>query len=364
MTNDYRIAVLAGDGIGQEVMPEGLKALRAAEQVLKGFHLHFDEFPWGTEYYLKHGRMLPIDGLKILEGYDAIYLGAVGMPNLAPDHITLWGMLLEIRKSFEQSVNVRPVHLFPGINGPLRGKQPADIDFICIRENTEGEYAGAGGRLHVGTLHEVAVQTGIFTRAGTERVMRYSFELARSRPRKKLTSATKSNAWQYAMVFWDEVFGQLAKEYPDVKTEKWHVDALAARFVTCPETFDVVVASNLFGDILTDLGGAIHGGLGISASGNLNPDRHYPSMFEPVHGSAPDIYGQRIANPVAMIWAGALMLDFLSETSAAQLVMDAIGRTLKAGKVLTRDLGGTALTDEMGNAICAQILGATLVEAG
>ena len=355
MKKDYRIAVIAGDGIGQEVMPEGLKALRAVEQTSDSFNLHFEEFPWGTEYYVKHGRMLPVDGLKILEGFDAIYLGAVGLPSLAPDHVTLWGLLLEIRKSFEQSINIRPVHLFPGINGPLRNKQPYDIDFVCIRENTEGEYAGAGGRVHVGTPHEVAVQTGIFTRTGTERVMRYSFELARSRPRKKLTSATKSNAWQYAMVFWDEVFAQLSQEYPDVKTEKWHVDALAARFVTCPETFDVIVASNLFGDILTDLGGAIHGGLGISASGNLNPSRRYPSMFEPVHGSAPDIFGQGIANPLAMIWAGALMLDFLGEQSAAQLVMNGIARTLKNGLVLTRDLGGTASTNESGDEISENI---------
>jgi tartrate dehydrogenase/decarboxylase/D-malate dehydrogenase len=355
MKKDYRIAVIAGDGIGQEVMPEGLKALRAAEQTSDSFNLHFEEFPWGTEYYIKNGRMLPVDGLKILEGFDAIYLGAVGLPSLAPDHVTLWGLLLEIRKSFEQSINIRPVHLFPGINGPLRNKQPADIDFVCVRENTEGEYAGAGGRVHVGTPHEVAVQTGIFTRAGTERVMRYSFELAQSRPRKKLTSATKSNAWQYAMVFWDEVFAQLAPEYPDVKTEKWHVDALAARFVTCPETFDVIVASNLFGDILTDLGGAIHGGLGISASGNLNPSRRYPSMFEPVHGSAPDIFGQRIANPLAMVWAGALMLDFLGEQIAAQLIMDGIAKTLQNGSVLTRDLGGSGSTNEAGDEISANI---------
>ena len=355
MTKEYRIAVLAGDGIGQEVMPEGLKALRKAEQTLGTFRLHFEEFPWGTEYYLTHGRMLPVDGLKILEEFDTIYLGAVGLPSLAPDHVTLWGLLLEIRKSFEQSINIRPVHLFPGIKAPLRDKQPSDIDFICIRENTEGEYAGAGGRLHVGTPNEVAVQTGIFTRAGTERVMRYGFELARSRPRKKLTSATKSNAWQYAMVFWDEVFAQLAPEYPDVKTEKWHVDALAARMVTCPETFDVIVASNLFGDILTDLGGAIHGGLGISASGNLNPDRRYPSMFEPVHGSAPDIFGKRIANPLAMIWAGALMLDFLGEQAGSQLIMDGIARTALAGKALTRDLGGSASTSEAGDEISSNI---------
>jgi tartrate dehydrogenase/decarboxylase/D-malate dehydrogenase len=278
------------------------------------------------------------------------------MPNLVPDHITLWGMLLEIRKSFEQSINVRPVRLLPGVRSPLRDRKPGEIDFICIRENTEGEYAGAGGRVHVGTPHEVALQTGIFTRYGTERVMRYAFELARSRPRRKLTSATKSNAWQYGMVFWDDVFAQLATEYPDVQTEKWHVDALSARFVTNPDTLDVVVASNLFGDILTDLGGAIHGGLGISTSGNLNPERRYPSMFEPVHGSAPDIYGKRIANPVAMIWAGAMMMDFLGEKAAHDLIMDGICKTLEVGQQLTRDMGGRASTDQMGDIICTNIL--------
>jgi tartrate dehydrogenase/decarboxylase/D-malate dehydrogenase len=355
MGKSYNIAVIAGDGIGMEVMPEGIKALQSAREVLGTFDLKFEKFDWGTEYYQKNGRMMPVDGLKTLEKFDAIYLGAVGMPKLVPDHITLWGLLLEIRKSFEQSVNIRPVRLLPGVRTPLRDRKPGEINFICIRENTEGEYAGAGGRLHVGTPYEVALQTGIFTRYGTERVMRYAFELARSRPRRKLTSATKSNAWQYGMVFWDETFAQLATEYPDVQTEKWHVDALAARFVTNPDTFDVVVASNLFGDILTDLGGAIHGGLGISTSGNLNTARVYPSMFEPVHGSAPDIYGQRIANPVAMIWAGGMMLDFLGEKAAHDLIMDGIGKTLEEGAQLTRDMGGKASTDQMGDAICANI---------
>jgi tartrate dehydrogenase/decarboxylase / D-malate dehydrogenase len=356
MGKSHHIAVIAGDGIGMEVMPEGLKAMQSAREVLGTFDLNFEEFEWGTEYYLKTGQMMPADGLKILEKFDAIYLGAVGMPNLAPDHITLWGLLLEIRKSFEQNVNIRPVHLFPGVRSPLHDRKPGEIDFVCIRENTEGEYAGAGGRLHVGTPHEVALQTGIFTRYGTERVMRYAFELASSRPRRKLTSATKSNALQYGMVFWDDTFAQLATEYPDVQTEKWHVDALAARFVTNPDTFDVIVASNLFGDILTDLGGAIHGGLGISTSGNLNPERRYPSMFEPVHGSAPDIYGQRIANPIAMIWAGAMMLDFLGEKEAHELIMGGISKTLEARQHLTRDMGGQSSTNQMGDVICANIL--------
>lgn len=356
MGKSYNIAVIAGDGIGMEVMPEGIKALQAAREVLGGFDLKFEKFAWGTEYYQKTGRMMPVDGLKTLEKFDAIYLGAVGMPKLLPDHITLWGLLLEIRKSFEQSVNIRPVRLLPGVRTPLRDRKPGEIDFVCIRENTEGEYAGAGGRLHVGTPYEVALQTGIFTRYGTERVMRFAFELARSRPRRKLTSVTKSNAWQYGMVFWDETFAQLATEYPDVQVEKWHVDAMAARFVTNPDTLDVVVASNLFGDILTDLGGAIHGGLGISTSGNLNTERRYPSMFEPVHGSAPDIYGQRIANPVAMIWAGAMMLDFLGEKAAHDLIMSGIGKTLDSGQQLTPDMGGRAGTDQMGDAICANIL--------
>lgn len=352
---EYRIAVIPGDGIGKEVIPEGCRVLDAARKVSGTFRLHYEEFAWGSEYYLKHSEMMPKDALKILEGFDAIYLGAVGYPALVPDHITLWGLLLPIRKAFEQYINVRPTKLLPGVKGPLRDKNPDDIDFVVIRENTEGEYSGVGGRVHVGKPHEVALQTTVFTRTALERVMRYSFELARKRPKKKLTSATKSNAQQYSFVFWDEVFADLSKEYPDVLTEKWHVDALTARFVTHPETLDVVVGSNLFADILTDLGGAIQGSLGLPPSGNINPERHYPSMFESVHGSAPDIAGKGIANPIAAIWAGSMMMSFLGEEQAAKIILDGISATTADGKVLTPDLGGHATTREISQEISRKI---------
>jgi tartrate dehydrogenase/decarboxylase/D-malate dehydrogenase len=351
MAHDYAIAVIPGDGIGKEVIPEGCKALRAAERVADSFHLHFDEFTWGCEYYLQHGRMMPKDALSVLEGYDALYLGAVGLPDAVPDHVSLWGLLLPIRKAFEQYINVRPIQLLPGIQSPLRVKGPQDINFVCVRENTEGEYAGVGGRVHTQTSAEVAVQTSVFTRSGVERVMRYSFELAQGRPRRKLTSVTKSNACQYSMVFWDEVFAEIAAEYPDVETEEWHVDAMAARFVTHPETLDVVVASNLFADILTDLGAAIQGSLGLAASANLNPERQWPSMFEPVHGSGPDIAGRGIANPVGAVWAASMMLGFLGEDQAAQLIMESVRQTLADGTSLTPDLGGASGTVELGNQI-------------
>lgn len=352
MAKEYRIAVIPGDGIGKEVVPEGCRVLKAVEQAVGDFHLRLEEYPWGSKYYLKYGRMMPEDALKILEDYDAIYLGAVGMPGVVPDHVTLWGLLLPIRKGFEQYVNLRPIRLLPGLVGPLRDKGPEAINFVCVRENTEGEYSGVGGRVHGGTPYEVALQTSVFTRHAVERVIRFGFELARKRPKKKLTSVTKSNAFQYSMVFWDEIFSELATEYPDVQTEKWHVDAMAARFITHPETLDVVVASNLFADILTDLGGAIQGSLGMSPSSNLNPERQWPSMFEPVHGSAPDIAGRGIANPIATIWAGSLMLEFLGEERAAQMVMEGIISTIMEGKVLTPDLGGSARTVDVGEAIC------------
>lgn len=356
MIREYNIAVIPGDGIGMEVMPEGIKAMRVAAQAAGGFQMRFEEFPWGSEYYLKTGRMMPVDGLKTLEKFDAIYLGAVGMPALVPDDITLWGLLLPIRKAFQQYINLRPIRLLPGLHGPLKGKGPDDINFVCVRENSEGEYSGAGGRVHLQTEHEVAIQTSVFTRHAVERVMRFSFELARKSPKRKLTSVTKSNACQYSMVFWDEVFAQLAPEYPDVQTDKWHVDSMAARFVSHPETLGVIVASNLFADILTDLGGAIQGSLGTPPSANLNPERRYPSMFEPVHGSAPNIFGKKIANPIATIWAGAMMLDFLGEKAASELVMEGIISVTRASQTLTADLGGTANTVQAGEAICQAIL--------
>jgi tartrate dehydrogenase/decarboxylase / D-malate dehydrogenase len=350
----YHIAVIPGDGIGQEVMPEGLKALNAAAEITGAFRLDTEAFPWGCEHYLAHGSLMPEDALQRLAQFDAIFFGAVGWPSV-PDHVSLWGLRLPICQGFDQYANLRPSLLLPGVLGPLRDKQPGDIDFVVVRENTEGEYTGAGGRGHRGLPMEVAVETAIFTRAGVERVIRYAFELARRRPRHRLASVTKSNAQRYAMTLWDEVFDAVATEYPDVATERVLVDAMAARFVLKPESLDVVVASNLFADILTDLGGAVVGGLGMAPSANLNPERRYPSMFEPVHGSAPDIFSRGVANPIAMIWSGSLMLDFLGETQAAELIFAAIKVVTAAGLVRTPDLGGRATTAEMGEAIAAQM---------
>ena len=351
----YRIAVVPGDGIGVETVAQAVRTLKAVCEAHGGLQLSFEQYPWGCEYYLSHGEMMPADGLRILGDYSSILFGAVGFPSV-PDHISLWGLLLPIRQGFDQYINLRPVRLLPGVPSPLRDKGSDEIDFVCIRENTEGEYSGVGGRAHRGTAIEVAVQTSVFTRSGIERVLRYGFELAMKRPRHELVSATKSNALQYSMVFWDEVFQDLKRAYPDVACSQYHVDALAARFVTAPESLDVVVASNLFGDILTDLGGALQGSLGIPPSGNINPERRFPSLFEPVHGSAPDIAGKGIANPVAAIWAASLMLDHLGHPDAGRLLLDAIEAVTRVGQVLTPDLGGTATTQEMGNAIRDEVL--------
>lgn len=351
---DYRIAVIPGDGIGIETIREAVATLRVASDLHGGFRLQFDHYPWGCTYYLEHGEMMPADGLTILGDYEAILFGAVGFPTV-PDHISLWGLLLPIRQTFDQYINLRPIRLLPGIPSPLRFKGPEEINFVCIRENTEGEYSGVGGRIHRGTAQEVAIQTAVFTRSGVERVLRFGFELARKRPRRELVSATKSNAWQYAMVFWDEVFRDLQREYPEVRCRQYHVDALAARFITAPESLDVVVASNLFGDILTDLGGALQGSLGIPPSGNINPEGRYPSLFEPVHGSAPDIAGKGIANPIAAIWAGAMMLEHLGQEDAGQLIVRAIEALTREGRTLTPDLGGHATTEEVGEAIRAHL---------
>jgi tartrate dehydrogenase/decarboxylase / D-malate dehydrogenase len=362
---DYRIAVIAGDGIGQEVMPEGVKALRTAAEADGGFRLNFTQFPWGCDYYLAHGEMMPKNGLNTLAEFDAIYFGAVGFPTV-PDEISLRGLRLAICQGFDQYANMRPSRLLPGVTGPLRGEpkngsgEPnnsshREIDFIVVRENTEGEYSGAGGRAHRGLPIEVAIQETIFTRAGVERILRFAFRLAQERPHKRLANVTKTNAMGHVFGLWDEVFEELAGEFSQVSTERVLVDAMSARFVLHPETLDVVVASNLHADILTDLGGAICGSLGMAPSANLNPERIYPSMFEPVHGSAPDIFGKGIANPVAMIWSGALMVEFLGEKRAAQAILHAIEEVMAGGQVRTPDLGGQATTAQMGDAIAREI---------
>jgi tartrate dehydrogenase/decarboxylase / D-malate dehydrogenase len=344
----YRIAVIPGDGVGQEVVPEGLHAVRRAAQVTGSFEIETVDYPWSCSYYLEHGRMMPPDALDQLRDFDAIYLGAIGFPGV-PDHVSLWEMLLPIRQGFDLWVNLRPIELWEGIQGPLRDKRPEDVDILCIRENTEGEYAGIGGRSRAGTPDEVALQTSVFTRQGVERIVRYSFERAMERER-SLASATKSNALQYTAVMWDEVVDDVARDFPEVTVTAYHVDALAARFVTAPETLDVVVASNLFGDILTDLGGTLQGSLGLPASANLNPERRYPSLFEPIHGSAPRRAGQGVANPMAAIWAASMMLDHLGEREAAQLIMRGLRQVAKTGPY-PRDLGGQATTGEVGTAV-------------
>ncbi len=347
----FKIAVIPGDGIGNEVIPEGLRVLEAAG---KKFGLSFDltHFDWSCERYAKTGRLMPEDGLEQLKKFDSILLGAVGYPGV-PDHVSLWGLLIPIRRGFDQYVNLRPVRLFKGVQTPLANRTPKDIDFVVIRENTEGEYSSIGGRIFAGTDNEMAIQETIFTRRGVDRVMRYAFELAQKR-RKHLTSATKSNGIIHTMPFWDERFAAVAKDYPGVKTDQFHIDILTAHFVRNPHWFDVVVGSNLFGDILSDLGPACAGGIGIAPSANLNPERKFPSMFEPVHGSAPDIAGRNIANPIGTIWSVALMLDHFGSPKAARAIEEAIETICETGP-RTGDLGGTASTQEMGKAIAGAV---------
>ena len=343
------IALIPGDGIGMEVVPESVRVLEALASCY-GFEVKFETFPYGCQYYLKHGEMMPADGLERLGGFDAILLGAVGDPNV-PDHISLWGLLIPIRRHFQQYVNLRPVRLLPGIRSPLAGRKTEDIDFYIVRENNEGEYSQIGGRLYEGTEQETVIQESVFTRRGVDRILRYAFKLAQTREKKHLTSATKSNGIIHTMPFWDERFNAIAKEFSDVAADQYHIDILSAHFVQHPDWFDVVVASNLFGDILSDLGPAVAGGIGIAPSANLNPERNYPSMFEPVHGSAPDIAGKGIANPIAILWSVVMMLDFFDQNDAGKALMDAIEAVTAEGQVLTPDLGGQAGTTEFADAV-------------
>ncbi|HYM59723.1 MAG TPA: tartrate dehydrogenase [Thermoanaerobaculia bacterium] len=348
----FKIAVIPGDGIGKEVLPEGMRVLEAAG-AKHGIGFQWDEFPWSCEYYTKYGRMMPEDGLEQIRHHDAIYLGAVGFPGV-PDHVSLWGLLIPIRRGFQQYANIRPVRLMPGVPCPLVGRKVGDIDFIVVRENNEGEYSSIGGRLYEGTDYEMATQQSVFTRHGVDRILKYAFEIAQSRPKKHLTSATKSNGITITMPYWDERFRAMAANYPGVRTDQYHIDILAAHFVRNPHWFDVVVGSNLFGDILSDLGPGCTGTIAIAPSANLNPEREYPSMFEPVHGSAPDIYGQGIANPIGQIWAGAMMLEHLGCPEAGASILAAIERVLVGG-LRTPDMQGTARTEEMGRAIAAEV---------
>lgn len=352
---DHRIAVLPGDGIGKEVVPEGLRVLEAAARRF-GIGLRFDHFDFAScDYHARHGRMMPDDWKARIGGHDAIFYGAVGWPASVPDHVSLWGSLLRIRREFDQYVNLRPVRLMPGVPSPLAGRAPGDIDFYVVRENTEGEYSSLGGRMFEGTERELVVQESIFTRTGIDRVLRYAFELARSRPRRTLASATKSNGIYVSMPYWDERVAAMREQYPEVRVEQFHIDILTAHFVRHPDRFDVVVASNLFGDILSDLGPACAGTIGIAPSANIDPERRFPSLFEPVHGSAPDIAGRGIANPIGQIWCGAMMLDHLGHRDAHDAIVEAIGHVTAAGP-RTPDMGGEAGTVDVGRAIAEALL--------
>jgi len=346
---DYKIAVIPGDGIGKEVMPAGVSVLQTVANE-HGFKLSVTDYPWSCETYHATGKMMPDDGIEQLRGSDAIYLGAVGFPGV-PDHISLWGLLIPIRRSFDQYINLRPIRLLKGVSSPLAGRTAKDIDFYVVRENSEGEYSSIGGRQNEGTPFETVMKTDVFTRRGVDRVMKYAFELAMTRDKKHLTSATKSNGVLHTMPFWDERFADISKQYPDIHVDQYHIDILAANFVLHPDWFDVVVGSNLFGDILSDLGPAIAGTIGIAPSANINPEGDYPSMFEPVHGSAPDIAGKGIANPIGQIWSGAMMLEHLGEQEAADRIVRAIEQVLQNKNSLTPDMGGNATTESLAAAI-------------
>ena len=348
---NYKIATIAGDGIGKEVMPESIRVLKETAKKHQ-FHIQFDEFDFAScDYYEKNGKMLPDDWKEKISDHDAIYFGAVGDPSKVPDHISLWGSLLKFRREFDQYINLRPVKLFNGVPCPLANKNPGDIDMLIVRENTEGEYSSVGGRMFQGSEREIAIQETIMSRHGIDRVQKFAFELAKSRGRKKVTNATKSNGISITMPYWDERFNLMKKNYPNIKTDQYHIDILTARFVLTPEWFDVVVASNLFGDILSDLGPACTGTIGIAPSGNINPDKKFPSLFEPVHGSAPDIAGKGIANPIGQIWSGAMMLDFLGEHEASKTIENSIEKTLENKENRTKDLQGNSNTAKCAKAV-------------
>jgi tartrate dehydrogenase/decarboxylase/D-malate dehydrogenase len=353
--NSYRIAVIAGDGIGKEVVPEGLRVIEAAASKFK-LDLRLEQFDFAScDYYQRHGEMMPADWKQQIGSHDAIFFGAVGWPAIVPDHISLWGSLIQFRREFDQYVNLRPVRLVPGVPCPLAGREPGDIDFYVVRENTEGEYSSIGGRMFAGTEREFVVQETVMTRVGVDRILKFAFELASRRSKKHLTSATKSNGISITMPYWDERVEEMARSYPDVRWDKYHIDILTAQFVLHPDWFDVVVASNLFGDILSDLGPACTGTIGIAPSGNINPERRFPSLFEPVHGSAPDIAGQGIANPIGQVWAAAMMLEHLGQPKAAQGIVAAIEAVLSESRLRTRDLGGSATTAECGKALAQAV---------
>ena len=349
----YRIAAIPGDGIGREVLPEGIRVLEAAGRRF-GVEFEWREYPWSCETWRTSGRMMPDDGLEILGQHDAIFLGAVGFPGV-PDHVSLWGLLIPIRRGFHQYVNLRPIRLLNGVTSPLAGREPSQVDYVVVRENNEGEYSQVGGRLYSGTDDEVVLQETVFTRRGVDRIVRYACELAQRRPGGHVTSATKSNGIVHTMPFWDERFASITREYPGLRADRFHIDILAAHLVLHPDWFDVIVASNLFGDILSDLGAAAAGTIGLAPSANLNPEREFPSMFEPVHGSAPDIAGRGIANPIGQIWSGAMMLEHLGHAAAAAAIVTAIERLLDETRMRTPDLGGNATTAEIGQAIASAI---------